>query len=247
MIAGHMDIVERGSGIAVWRQIGESLAQDIRSKLYGAGERLPPESELATKFSVNRHTIRRAMGVLEQDGLVRIEQGRGTFVQEHAIDYAIGKRTRFSENLRHQGLEGHVEVLGSQVLRAADIARHLGLARTAPVLRVQLIGRAENKTMNVSEHYFDQTRFADLPEKLTASRSLSKAYVQFGIGDYTRKWSRITATLPEPDVARMLGQPKTRPILQVEALNVDAEGSPLQYSLTRFAGDWVQLTVSDDS
>ncbi|MET0185129.1 MAG: UTRA domain-containing protein, partial [Achromobacter sp.] len=140
----------------------------------------------------------------------------------------------------------HVEVIGSQVLRAADIARHLGLARTAPLLRVQLIGRAENKTMNVSEHYFNHARFSDLPEKLTASRSLSKAYVQFGISDYTRKWSRITATLPEADVARLLGQPKNRPILQVEALNVDAQGAPLQYSLTRFAGDWVQLTVSDD-
>jgi len=247
MIAEHMDRVERGSGIAVWRQIGESLAHDIRSKLYGAGERLPPESELASKFSVNRHTIRRAMGVLEQDGLVRIEQGRGTFVQEHAIDYAIGKRTRFSENLRHQGLEGHVEVIGSQVLRAADIARHLGLARTAPLLRVQLIGRAEDRTINVSEHHFDQTRFSDLPEKLAALRSLSKAYVQYGIGDYTRKWSRITAALPEADVARMLGQPKTRPILQVEALNVDAAGEPLQYSVTRFAGDWVQISISDET
>ena len=88
-------MVERGSGIAVWRQIGESLADDIRNKLYLAGEQLPSEPELAAKFAVNRHTIRRAMGELEQSGLIRIEQGRGTFVQEHAIDYAIGKRTRF--------------------------------------------------------------------------------------------------------------------------------------------------------
>ena len=54
-------MVERGSGIAVWRQIGESLADDIRNKLYLAGEQLPSEPELAAKFAVNRHTIRRAM------------------------------------------------------------------------------------------------------------------------------------------------------------------------------------------
>lgn len=237
-------MLERGSGIAVWRQIGESLAHDIRSKLYGEGEQLPPEAELAAKFSVNRHTIRRAMSALEQDGLVRIEQGRGTFVQEHAIDYAIGKRTRFSENLRSQGMLGHVEVIGSQVVRAADIAHHLGLARTASVLRVQLLGKAENKTMNVSEHYFDPTRFPDLAEHLLANRSISKTYALYGVKDYTRKWSRITATLPEADVARLLGQPKTRPILQVESLNVDEHGKPLQYSLTRFIGDGVQLMIS---
>lgn len=73
---------------------------------------------------------------------------------------------------------------------------------------------------------------------MNALRSVSKVYAHYGIGDYTRKWSRITATLPSPEVARILGQPKTRPILQVEALNVDRAGALLQYSITRFVGDW---------
>ena len=240
-------MVERGSGVAVWRQIGESLARDIRNKLYAAGERLPPEPELAARFSVNRHTIRRAMSALEQDGLVRIEQGRGTFVQEHAIDYAIGRRTRFSENLRSQGMTGHAQVLASQALRAAEIARHLALPRTAELLRVQLLGKAEHRTIDVVDHYFEAARFPDMAEQLARARSVSKAYRHYGIADYTRKWSRITAVLPTADVARLLNQPKSRPVLQVEALNVDAERKPLQYSVARFVGDWVQLVVADEA
>ncbi|MBP0622674.1 phosphonate metabolism transcriptional regulator PhnF [Cupriavidus consociatus] len=237
--------VERGSGVAVWRQIGEALADDIRNKLYQPGEQLPPEPELATRFAVNRHTIRRAMGELELSGLVRIEQGRGTFVQEHAIDYAIGRRTRFSRNLAAQGMRGHTEIIGCQELRAPEIARHLGLARTAPVLHVQMLGRAEARTIDVAEHYFDPKRFPGIDEVLRAQQSVSRALAQFGIADYTRKWSRITAAMPSAPVARLLNQPKTRPVLQVEALNVDIEGAPVQYSVTRFAGDWVQLTVAD--
>ncbi|WP_459618281.1 phosphonate metabolism transcriptional regulator PhnF [Bordetella sp. 2513F-2] len=239
-------MVERGSGVAVWRQIGELLASDIRKKLYAPGEQLPPEPELAARYGVNRHTIRRAMSELEQSGLVRIEQGRGTFVQEHAIDYAIGKRTRFSENLRRHGLPAHLELLGKQLLRHAEAAGHLGLARSAQVLRVQARGKSGERTLNVAEHYFDPRRFPDLPEKLDALRSVSKAYAAYGIADYTRKWSRITAALPDPEIARLLGQPKTRPVLQVEALNVDQDQAPLQYSITRFGGDWVQLVVSDE-
>lgn len=239
-------MVERGSGIAVWRQIGEALAADIRNKRYAPGEQLPPEPELAAKFSVNRHTIRRAMGALEQGGLVRIEQGRGTFVQEHAIDYAIGKRTRFSENLGSQGVLGHAQVIESAVLKSADIALHLGLSRNAALLHVKLIGKTENRTISVAEHYFDEKRFPGFVDKLNTTRSISKTYRQFGVADYTRKWSRITATLPSDDVARLLGQPKTRPILKVEALNVDQDKAPLQYSITRFSGDWVQLMVNDD-
>lgn len=237
--------VERGSGVAVWRQIGEALALDIRNKLYMPGERLPPEPELASRFAVNRHTIRRAMGELEQNGLVRIEQGRGTFVQEHAIDYAIGRRTRFSQNLASQGMRGHIEVLESQTLRAHEIAKHLGLGRSAPILRVQMLGKAEARTIDVADHYFDAARFPDMDEQLRARQSISKALAHYGITDYTRKWSRITAAMPTAPVARQLNQPKTRPILQVEALNVDPEGAPLQYSVVRFAGDWVQLTVTD--
>ncbi|AKQ54851.1 GntR family transcriptional regulator [Bordetella hinzii] len=245
-------MVERGSGVAVWRQIGEQLAEDIRAKRYPAGEQMPPEPELAARFSVNRHTIRRAMSELEQLGLVRIEQGRGTFVQEHAIDYAIGRRTRFSENLRSQGLDGHVELLDSQTLRAPDIARHLGLARNASLLRVALVGRAElargeHTPISVSEHYLEARRFPGFAEALQAQRSISKVYAHFGIQDYTRKWSRITAVLPPAETARQLGQPKTRPILQVEALNVDADGRPLQYGVTRFAGDWVQLLIDENA
>lgn len=237
--------VERGSGVAVWRQIGEALAEDIRNKLYGPGEQLPPEPELATRFSVNRHTIRRAMGELELSGLVRIEQGRGTFVQEHAIDYAIGRRTRFSQNLAAQGMRGHLEIVESQVVRAPEVSKHLGLSRTAEVLRVQMVGKAENRTIDVAEHYFDATRFPGMDVELRARLSISKAFAHYGITDYTRKWSRITAAMPTAPVARQLNQPKTRPILQVEALNVDLDGAPLQYSVVRFAGDWVQLTVAD--
>ena len=231
-------MVERGSGIAVWRQIGESLADDIRNKLYLAGEQLPSEPELAAKFAVNRHTIRRAMGELEQSGLIRIEQGRGTFVQEHAIDYAIGKRTRFSENLRSQGVLGHLETLGSQTLRAADIAKHLGLPRNAAAAARASGGQGRKPAHQRVRTLLRRKRFPDFAERLTALKSVSKVYAHYGIDDYTRKWSRITAALPSPEVARLLGQPKTRPILQVEALNVDQQGAPLQYSITRFVGTW---------
>ena len=207
---------------------------------------LPSEGELAKRFDVNRHTVRRAMLGLAATGLVSVEQGRGTFVQPGAIDYTIGKRTRFSENLQRQGLPAHGELLGKQRLRNAEAASHLGLARNAELLRVRVLGRSGKRAISLAEHYLDAERFPDFAEQFETLHSISKAYAQYGISDYTRKWSRITATLPDPETARLLGQPKARPVLQVEALNVDSYGAPLQYGITRFGGDWVQLHVGDD-
>lgn len=237
--------VERGSGVAVWRQIGESLADEIRRKRYAPGERLPTEPELAARYDVNRHTIRRAIGELEQHGLVRVEQGRGTFVQAHAIDYPIGQRTRFSENLRKHGVLGHLDLVESRIVRDGAIAAHLKLPRQAGLLLVRTVGRAENQTLSVSDHYVEHKRFPDFAESLRTTHSISKVYAEYGIGDYVRKWSRITAALPDPVIARLLGQSKLRPVLQVEALNADLQQQPLQYTVARFVGDGVQLVVGD--
>src|SRR3546814_2442917 len=54
------------------------------------------------RSAVNRHTLRRGVASLEQEGLLRVEQGRGTFVQERVVDYRLGKRTRFTENILKQ-------------------------------------------------------------------------------------------------------------------------------------------------
>ena len=118
----------RVSGVTIWRQIAEELEDEIASRTYAPGGRLPTEMELSARFGVNRHTVRRAIATLEDRGLVRVERGRGTFVQTDTIDYVVGRRTRFSENLRRLCLESggnwfwrlseRVESCGGQAARS---------------------------------------------------------------------------------------------------------------------------------
>ena len=239
-------MVERDTGVAVWRQIGESLAEDIRARRYPPGSQLPTETALATHYAVNRHTVRRAIGELAQHGLIRIERGRGTFVESGALRYAIGKRTRFTETLRQQGMQGQTTVIGSAVMTDATIARHLGLSRQSKLLFVRMCRQADKHPVSVSDNYFDARRFPGFVEALHETASVSAAFALHGIADYIRIWSRITARLPEADIARLLEQPKIRPILQVEALNGDPTGAPLQYAIGRFAGDGVELMVNNE-
>ena len=93
-------VLDRANGVAIWRQIEQTLAQEIETGIFEEGQQLPTEAELAARFAVNRHTIRRAVGMLSDRGLVRVEQGRGSFVRENVLEYMIGRRTRFTENVR---------------------------------------------------------------------------------------------------------------------------------------------------
>src|SRR5882757_3271329 len=97
--------LSRGAGVALWRQISETLEREIRDGVHAAGTRLPTEAELSARFGVNRHTVRRALEELSRSGLVRVEQGRGSFVAEDVLDYAVSARTRFSETVRRHNKE----------------------------------------------------------------------------------------------------------------------------------------------
>lgn len=71
-------------------QIADELRRNIEESIYQIGDQLPTEAELSARFGVNRHTIRRAIEVLRQEGLVRVDRGRGMFVATAFIPYTLG-------------------------------------------------------------------------------------------------------------------------------------------------------------
>src|SRR3546814_13824868 len=122
-----MMTLQRRAGVALWRQIAETLEKDIREQVYEPGQRLPTEAELAERFSVNRHPVRRGIAFLEQEGVLRVEQGRGTFVQARLVDYRHGKRTRSTENTQKQS-----RLPSGELVHAMELPADAQAANTHP-------------------------------------------------------------------------------------------------------------------
>jgi GntR family phosphonate transport system transcriptional regulator len=240
--------LERGAGVAVWRQIEQVLASEIAASGFGESGRLPSESELAKRFGVNRHTVRRAMLGLAAQGLVSVEQGRGTFVQPGAIDYTIGRRTRFTENLREQGHLARGTVLSTASMKAEPkVAKALGLRTGTLVYRTESLHAADGVPLTYAYAWYPAARFSGLPETLERTGgAFSEALAEYGVADYSRRWSRIGSTLPDAEVARRLNINRQQPVLWVENVDVDIEGLPIKYGITHFAADRVQLYVEQD-
>jgi GntR family phosphonate transport system transcriptional regulator len=135
----------RRSGVTVWRQIADTLTTEIRNRSYADTGRLPGEVELSARFAVNRHTLRQAVAALQTEGLVRIEPGRGMFVQHELLDYALSRRTRFSENLLRQGLLPSKQLLTAREIPAPErAAKELGLDKGSAVLMVETLDEAND-------------------------------------------------------------------------------------------------------
>jgi GntR family transcriptional regulator, phosphonate transport system regulatory protein len=242
------ELEEAPQRASVWAQIAVHLTEGIVNGEHGPGTRLPTEHSLATRFGVNRHTVRRALSSLASQGLVRMVQGSGTYVETFAVDLVIGRRTRHSLSLQQAGVPGSLRLLdAAQVRASAEVAAALELAPRRRVLRLAVLGEAKNRPLHVGERYFPLPRFEGLDRKLKESGSITQAFAALGVNDYLRRESRVTAVLPSAEVAAALSQPVSRPVLQVRAVNVDTDGVAVEFATTFFAGDRVTLVVQPDA
>lgn len=238
---GQMD---RGAGVALWRQIAERLRADIAAGVYPHNARLPSEAELAGRFKVNRHTVRRAIGALAEENILRADRGRGTFVASRPIDYPIGRRTRFSEIVSRQKRQPGGRLVASSE-EGADIlvAEKLGIAPGSRVIRLETLSAVDGVPLTRATSWFPAERFPGLVAAYAETGSITKALERHGIADYTRLETRISARVAGADDAEHLSLPPGAVVLVSEAVNIDAEGNPIQFARARFAGDRVQIVV----
>jgi len=240
-----------GSGLStrgpVWAAIEQVLADEIAAATYKPGDKLPSENALALRFGVNRHTVRQAISHLARTGIVRIEHGRGTYVIDSAIDYALGKRTRFTKNVAAVGLPATHRVIEiSETVAGPKLREVFQLGARGKVTLIVATGEAGDRVLSVGEHYFPPA-LAGIGEAVKRTGSITLALAEFGVADYERRHSIITAKLPDISTAALLGQAETRPALCVEYVNVSPDGTPVEFGRTTFPGDRLQLTVMHQS
>lgn len=235
-------MIERKSGQSLWRQIANDISDAIRSGIYPPGSKMPTEAELSQQYGVNRHTLRRAVSELAEEGVIRVEQGRGSFVQEHVLDYLVAKKTRFSDNvLRQKRTPGGRTLLLTEEVGDAAILKQLGLSRSARLIRLDRIGEVDGRPLSVGSHYFPAAKVPGFAELYRELDSITKVLTHLGYGEYTRRDTRVTARMPDAADADHLQQPRNRPVLVIESINVDPTGMPIEYGFARYAADRFQL------
>ncbi|TNJ47721.1 phosphonate metabolism transcriptional regulator PhnF [Phaeobacter sp. B1627] len=231
----------------VWKSIVITLTDDIAQGRYETGGKLPSEAQLAARFGVNRHTVRRALADMAAQGLVHARRGSGVFVAAKPTDYPLGKRIRFHQNIQRAGRVPRKKVLRLELL-AADPreADALDLASGAPVVVYEGLSYADDHPVALARTVFPADRLPGLAEALEAHESITAALRACGVEDYTRRETRITAKLATATQALHLRISEGAPILRTTGISDDANNVPIEFGRTWFAGDRVTLTLGDD-
>jgi GntR family phosphonate transport system transcriptional regulator len=247
----RQDLLEPGPTTAAaprrWEQIAAELRADIACGRFGPGSQLPNETLLAERFGVHRHTLRQAVRRLVQEGHLRVVQGRGTYVRDLVLDYALKRRTRMTENLADAGERARRELLSHERLPAGEWAGALRLHPRDAVEVLHARAVVRGRPIGLTTTAYPAGRLGGIASAFEVTGSITEALRMLGVVDYLRASSTVSCRLPTASEADLLARSATQPVLVVQFHSVDGAGVPVEAGRTLFAADAVQLTVAHDT
>lgn len=233
-----------GLGVALWRRVADGIERGIADGRLAVGTKLPSESEIADTYRVNRHTVRRAIAALAERGLVQAERGSGTYVKTPRLAYPLRPRTRFSEIVGDVGQEPRGQLIDFSIeLGERDIYPKLRLKTGAPLLRLEVLRLADRTPICIATTWLAADRFEGAEKVYARVRSMTKMLAHYGVRDYRRKSTRITAAMADATDASRLSLSLGSPVLIVDSTDVDNNDVPLLTKHARFSAERVEFVV----
>ena len=230
----------------IYYQIYEALKKDVADNIYNSGDKLPSENHLSKRFEVNRHTVRRALQILKNEGILFSKRGSGVIVQDSKFKYKIGKRVRFSQNITNENYIPKTKIIRSEIRKASKIeADNLKINSRDEILLIETTGKINNIPTILTKRTIPNKRFPRFLEIFQKELSVTHTLKLLGINDFVRLNTNIIAELADSIQANLLNCKINSPLLKTTYVNQDLNSIPIEYSQTWFVGERIQLTLED--
>ena len=224
----------------LYRELAAVLRDELQRM--SPGDYLPAEVQLAARFAVNRHTLRRAVDELVLEGRLLRQQGKGTGVLAKPLIYPMQAGSAYSASLSALGHKVEAQLLESRLRPAGCEEReYLQLPSGAQLLELSTLRLIEGQPVSLIRHAFS-TEYAELLADYQGG-SL-RQYLSLRGLPLTRTFSLIGARLPSRDEAARLLMPKHAPLLSVQTLSRNLAGRPVELSLSTSRADRFQYQLA---
>lgn len=236
------------SGIPKYLQIYEWLHSSIRRKRIRIGDMLPPETELADRFGVNRMTVRKALNKMVVEGMIVREQGKGTFLMSdrpRELVYNLEVSTGIYADMRRYGVTPSMELLSSEVVQAdEETARVLNLEDDKRVIALEYLFFGNDEPVMYEEAFLPFAEFRGLLDyDLNQLRyPLMKERYHVVPSQANQSFSAVLASEKQQSLFR---SPTPLPCLLLECTMLDATGIPIDHGTYLYRGDRYKFNVQN--
>lgn len=228
----------------LYYQLYEILFQSIIGGVYPVGSLIPSETELMAEYGVSRTTARRAMGMLEDEGLVVRRRGRGSEVvavrpkssPQHVTGYV-------RKNYVDQSIPEKRTVSLVTEDASTEVAQMLGLVAGAPVFRLERVRISDGTPFYLEVNYLDALAMPEIPEHDFSKESLRAFYTaRYGV-TWSHAKEQVSPVVADERLAGMLQVSEGSPILCVKRVSYDDRDRPREFVVVHYRGDLYRLEV----
>jgi GntR family transcriptional regulator len=239
----------RTGAAAGYLSIANELAKRIRDGELPVGTRIPSERALATEFGVSRVTTRQATEVLHHQGLVTRIHGSGTFVAPPRLALTGSRLTRFTEQLKLQGVEPATRVVESAVMDASpEIVRQLDGVDSRRVLAVTRVLFGDGEALGIDRCFHPLSRFPGMEDLDLAGEHDDIVAERYATHPW-RAQMTLAPTLPSAADVDLLGIPQTEPVLSIDWVGWDQRGRAWgcgRQVFHSYAANFVVIATAED-
>jgi GntR family transcriptional regulator len=222
-------------------RIHRELSDRIASGQWPAGSPLPSQQQLAAQFGVSVMTLRQAIQLLADDGLIQTRHGAGTFVAARYA-YDLGGLRSFAADLGAQDADVTTELLAADtVAPSADVAARLGAS--GEVLRLRRLRRAGGRPLIVQTSYLPAALTTIIEPEDLGLRGLYTILAEHGLS-IARADETITPTALSPGDARDLARPASSAALLSHRVSFTGTGRPVIDDYALLPANGVAITVN---
>ncbi len=233
-------VIDRSSPVPLWAQVLADLQRRIRAGEFD--ERFPTDHELISQYDVSRHTVREAVRRLVDDGVLRRERGRGTFVVRPLVAQPVGAIYSLFRSVESQGMTQRSRVLDLREVVEPEVAARLGVDPETLLVRLERVRLADDSPLAHDTAWLPATVARPLLDAdFTRTALYDELERRCGVRpEAGTEWVHVA--LPDPTEQRLLDIGRHQPVWVIER-HTTAGGRPLEWRRTVVRGDRYALVA----
>lgn len=234
-------------GSPLYVQLARALREDIVSGQFPVGAQLPTEESLCQRFSVSRHTVREALRLLREDGLVSSRRGAGTRVMPPAASGEESHQVMSINDLLAFAADTRLEIESiDTVTLGEELARRTGLETGETWLEVRALRSSEDSSAPLcrTEYYINRA-FAAVGRILQRHQGPIFPLIEDLFGQQiVEVQQQISATLVGPELALVLDVAEGSAALEVRRSFRTADELTAQVTINTHPADRFQHSMT---
>jgi GntR family transcriptional regulator len=224
-------------------QILREAIQDVETPSQSDETAFPSESELSEFFQVNRGTVRHALDMLDREGLIYREKGRGTFLRRRRVELDLTQLCSTTDDLKSRGwVPGSRLISVKRIPPRAHIQHNLALSEGDMVWEIYRLRLADDEPISLQWSYIPESLTQGLDQK-DLDGSLYYTLKNF-YGIELKAADQIVRTRPTTlEEAELLETREGAPVFDFSRTTFDQYARPVEYLEAIWRGDRYDLHV----